>query len=299
MDIQTKKQIREYCEKVNCVVTDFNRKLKAVMKENEEIAESEAIEIVKKHFFDRDVSRILKTLDQHFLVEDLDFNKFYKELVLNRFKTPSRHSMVLIQMTAVNFPEIKAKIEEYKIDGKTLFEISMEEGFAYESIKRRIKELREELPNKDMDFIIRLATAVLRDGDNFGYRYKNYHLHKVCKTDSLNYLDMLNNIEKLKEEFPEKNIEEIIKTVLEIEYETLIFHYVKKNVINSKCCKVENIDYPNLLKDALLYKEEKPASKISVAIDNSIMKNVILESTILDEETRNIEENNNSRYYRK
>lgn len=299
MEYKNTEDINEYCVKVNCTTKKFYHVLNEMKERKLRKSLNQYIELAKEKLLDIDYKKTFKMLELHYNIDNLDYESFYEDFVLNRLKRPSRNLLTIIKMTVINYPNIESKVEEYKIDGKTLIQISMENNFAYETLLKRIDEMSEEFPLKDIDFITKLAVSVMSDNFNFGYRCKEYHLYKLCKIDSLDYLKLVELVDELKEQYPNAQEEVLVKCVLEIQYQHIVYDYIKYSLLKSNYCKIEYIDYFNLINDVLIFKDLQPTSKITMAIDKSIVKNVVLESKVLDDETREIEVRSKSVYLKK
>ena len=252
--------LKEYCELNNLKYSKINTRIKTF----------------KKRYPDKDIDEIID------MAINFQLWYYYNGIPLKKYCDSNNLNYVTVKARIQKFKEkypdkdideiIDMAIKyqnnhhNYIYDNMPLSKYCKLNNLNYRTITDRIKKFKEKYSDKDIDEIIDMAIHY-----QFIYYYKGISLRKYCILNDLNYPTISSRVQRLKEKFPEKNIEEIID--MAIKYQNNHHNYIYDNMSLSKYCILNNLSYRTITDRIKKFKEKYPEKDIDEIIDMAVKHN--------------------------
>ena len=193
----------------------------------------------------------------------LDINVIRARIFRFKNKYPKKTVDEIVEMS-VNYK--RESNEKYYYDDIPLSEYCLKHKLNFPTIKARIVKLVKKAPDKTIDEIIDMSINYIDASKNY---YKGVLLTEYCKKNDLNIETIKSRMFRLKKEYPDKSIEDIIE--LAINFEKKInykYYYQGKPLI--EYCEKNKLNYKTLCSRIRYLKSTNPDKDINEIIELAI-----------------------------
>lgn len=168
----------------------------------------------------------------------------------------------------------KLNLNNYYYKGIILTEYCKLNNLKLETIRRRFTKFKSEYPDKEIEEIIELAVTFNKK-TNYKYYYKDIPLIEYCRLNNLNVKTIQRKVRRLKVNFPEKDIEEIIELALNLNRIYKSKYYYQGKTLKDYCNE-KNLNYKTSLVRIRKIKEKNPDLAIEDILELALNPNNIL-----------------------
>lgn len=214
----------------------------------------------------------------------IEINKeFTDEIIMAKLENPINSIYELIELKLkdydifINLRYLNAAIFKKNIitDGKTIDNILNENDFTVKKFVNRFNNIRREYKNESQSNLIKLTIGSLNGVINgkYKYEYNGVSVYKLCKIEEINYIELLNSIDEYKNSNSDLNVDEIVKIVLELEYEKKIINYINDLILLNKNCVINKLNPDEVVRMLIEGKRKRPKSSIVITLQEMVHKN--------------------------
>lgn len=239
----------DYCKQHNLNIYTIRNRISRLKKAHPSKSTDEIITMAVEY----------KNLKNKYYYKNMLLIEYCKKNNLNYTTIKSRIMRLTEKNPGKNIEEIIELAITYQndyffYDGMPLSEYCKLNNLNIYTIKSRIRIFRDKNPNVNINQII--EKAIKYENNNDHYFYNGMTLLKYCKLNNLNFSTINNRIRRLKKDYPEKNIDEIVEMAINFK------NRVKKNYYNnmplSEYCKLNDLCYSTIESRIQKFKKKYP-----------------------------------------
>lgn len=194
---------------------------------------------------------------------NIDINVIRARIFSFKNKYPEKTNEQIVEMAITYKNKVK---EKYYYENMLLSEYCSKHNLNVGTIKARISKLKKDNPNKSIDEIIDMAINYIDPNKIY---YKNMFLTDYCRLNNLNVYTIKSRIFRLKKDYPNKNMDDIIE--LAINYNKKANNkYYYQGVSLVEYCKNHNLEHKKICERIRNLKKKNPEKNIDEIIDLAI-----------------------------
>lgn len=236
--------LKEYCKNEGLSYSTIKSRIRKINEEGKITDSDEIVQLSVDEYKNLNIKYMYNgvTLREYCESEGINYEAITTQIRRLKKKGKITDNSEIIRLSIVEYKKLNIK---YMYGGIPLVEYCKNEGINYDTIKRRIRKIKEEGKITDVDEIVRLSVDEYKD-TRTKYMYEGVPLMDYCKDNNIAYQSIMGRIYRRKKKNSSLTPSELVKLSLS-EYYNMNFMYFVDDIPLKEWCVKNGGGYPTAL----------------------------------------------------